>query len=554
MPFAVSMEAEMVVSAPGQPSQAEQMAKETSTEGVPTAKADSVHKVETAVKGKFAAPATAPEKTGAAEDERVQSGAGLKASTGKTKVPIPAASVKVPAVHSEGKEAAEVADAAPAIDERQAADAAASIETPMGTPDVANNIAQPSPARAEDAKAVTPNDAETIKPMPNVPEDVEKTGGFELKLKDGLTGTVVESFCHKATVKGDGEVAKKEKAEKGDKAERVSAKKEEGAVALAPASVPVSVQLVVPSASSGQGERKNGQEGADLILPASAKGMAGTKGRMVSLANGNVSKKADGAKDPDEHTGLEIATKLPGEGELKKPDSGRKVESVSGVATGVESSKAHDDGPATHVEGTASGTTGMVPANHLGHMDAVVSRPDLASPQGALMQHGNAVQGETRSDMPRPGEAAPRTIVSTPTVLEVGVANGTHGWLKVRAEMTSAGTVNASLATTSTSGQEMLHRELPALTAYLHNERVAVNTIVVQQASAAAPDLHGHTAGTMGDGRGQAGQNSGQPGGESRQQSARYQEPVYRGWSEGREELPPLVRYVSGGGWLSVRA
>ena len=546
MPFAMSMEAEMAVSAPVQPSQTKQMAQGTATESVPTAKVDGVLKLEAALKGKFTAPAATPEKAGAAESGILQSGAGLKASTGNTKALIPAASVKVSTEHPEEKEAAEIADTAPAIDERQAADAAASIETPTGTPNVAGDVAQQPPAPSEDVKAATPNEAETIKPMPNVPEDVEKTA--ELELKDGLTGTVVGLSSHKATVKGD-EVAKKEEPEKGDKAERLAAEEEESAVAVTPASVPVSVQLAVPSARSGQVKRDTRQEGTELILPASSKGMAGTKDKLVSLANGKGSN-----KHPEEKTGLGITSKLPSEGELKKPDSGRKMEPVGGAAAGVETSKTHNDGPAAHVEGTASGTTGIMPAAHLGHVDAVVLRPEPANPQGVLMQHGTALQSEAHSDMLRPGEPAPRTIMATPTVLEVGVANGAHGWLKVRAEMASAGTVNASLATTSTSGQEMLHRELPSLTAYLHSEHVAINTIVVQQASVAAPDLRGHTAGTTDDGRGQAGQSSGQSGGENRQQSARYQEPVYRRWSEGREEPLPPVPYVSGGGWLSVRA
>lgn len=99
MPFAVSMEAEMAVSAPGQPSHAGQTTHGTAIEVAPAVEVDSVPKRETALKGKFAAAASTSEKTGAAEDEIVHSGAGLKASTGNPKVLIPAASTKVSAVH-----------------------------------------------------------------------------------------------------------------------------------------------------------------------------------------------------------------------------------------------------------------------------------------------------------------------------------------------------------------------------------------------------------------------------------------------------------------------
>lgn len=221
-------------------------------------------------------------------------------------------------------------DTVPVADQKQTFGAASSIETPPAATSVADDVAQQTPAQLEDVNATTPNVAETIKPMPNVPEDVEKTAGLELK--DELIGTAVETTSHKATVKGDGEVAKKEKTEKGGKAERFAAEKEGSAAALATASVPVSIQLAVPSANSEQVNRNNGQESGNLILPASAKGMAGTKEKVVSLANGKGNKKADEVKDPDENTGSEITSKLLSEGELKKPDSGRTVESVSGAA------------------------------------------------------------------------------------------------------------------------------------------------------------------------------------------------------------------------------
>ena len=54
------------------------------------------------------------------------------------------------------------------------------------------------------------------------------------------------------------------------------------------------------------------------------------------------------------------------------------------------------------------------------------------------------------------------------------MANGTQGWLKIRAEMTDGGVVNASVSATTSAGQEMLHRELPSLTAYLQQEQIGV--------------------------------------------------------------------------------
>ena len=153
---------------------------------------------------------------------------------------------------------------------------------------------------------------------------------------------------------------------------------------------------------------------------------------------------------------------------------------------------------------------------------------------------------------------APRMLTATPTALEVGIQNGTHGWLSVRAEMADGGVVNASVSATSSAGQEMLHRELPALTAYLQQEKVAVNAIVVHTTPAVAAEGRS-SLGTDGGG-GQA-QQRGNEGGDQ-QQSVRKQTlndtdgtmnyPGLQGVDE--DGLSSLATYESGGSWLSVRA
>jgi hypothetical protein len=155
-------------------------------------------------------------------------------------------------------------------------------------------------------------------------------------------------------------------------------------------------------------------------------------------------------------------------------------------------------------------------------------------------------------------DSAHKTLVATPTTLEVGIASGTHGWLKIRAEMTGGGVVNASLSTGTSTGQEMLHKELPSLTAYLQSERVAINTVVVQPTMSTGADSRGLAGGMNGDGRGA--QQSGGQGGENRQNTSttvldRTGKDVH--YSElsgvGGDELLPSVSYA-GGNWLSVRA
>jgi hypothetical protein len=152
----------------------------------------------------------------------------------------------------------------------------------------------------------------------------------------------------------------------------------------------------------------------------------------------------------------------------------------------------------------------------------------------------------------------PRMLASTPTSLEVGIQDGMHGWLKIRAEMAEGGMVNASVSTASATGQEMLHRELPALTAYLVEEKVAVNAVVVHVSQATGADARSSSG--MDSAEGQTSQRSNE--GEERKQglgkaalSDLSEATTYRSLQGVDEDGSlPLAGYGIGGGWLSVRA
>jgi hypothetical protein len=147
---------------------------------------------------------------------------------------------------------------------------------------------------------------------------------------------------------------------------------------------------------------------------------------------------------------------------------------------------------------------------------------------------------------------APRMLTATPTALEVGIQNGTHGWLKVRAEMADGGLVNASVSAASSSGQEMLRRELPALTAYLQQEKVAVNTVVVHTTAAAGSSTGMDSRGDQqtpqkSNEGGKQGQDVGQVVADRTDEATGYEE-------VGEDGLSPHATYAAGGSWLSVRA
>ena len=177
--------------------------------------------------------------------------------------------------------------------------------------------------------------------------------------------------------------------------------------------------------------------------------------------------------------------------------SGVGLEKVSTVATsagvGADARPQSISAPAAVVVHAVSGGVGVssdvapgvvmannMPVNlNLAHVpagDAVAHAASL--PVGPREQDGTGFAAG-------PLDGMPRMLAATPTSLEVGIQNGTNGWLKVRAEMADDGVVNASVSSPSPTAIEMLHRELPALTAYLQEEKVAVNTVVVHAASSA---------------------------------------------------------------------
>jgi hypothetical protein len=154
-------------------------------------------------------------------------------------------------------------------------------------------------------------------------------------------------------------------------------------------------------------------------------------------------------------------------------------------------------------------------------------------------------------------DGAPRMLSATPTSLEVGIQNGTQGWLRVRAEMTDGGVVNASVSTTSPAGQEMLHRELPALNAYLQEEKVAVNAVIVHSPTVG---VDARSSSGMGGAGGQTPQRSDEGGGQDQNLrkamlNGSNETMTYHSLLEVDEDGSlPLAAYANGGNWLSVRA
>jgi hypothetical protein len=336
-------------------------------------------------------------------------------------------------------------------------------------------------------------------------------------------------------------------------------------VAAVPGAIPLPTQVVAQSAV---------QPNAIGVSAANVSGVVGTiQGKFVSegatASADSTSRKATARAGKDEvETTRQGAN--PAAGVAASPGFGAEIDKAAAVrsAAGKDADSkglsAVGAGALVHSEtGNEAVVSGVVPGMASGHTLAEVSGTKTQAAEGgahaATVQAGLGEQDGSGSVATEVGMSH-RTLLATPRALEVGVSNGTQGWLKIRAEMTDGGVVNASLSSASSAGQEMLHRELPALTAYLQEERVSVNTVVAPANAAAGTDSR--FAGSMdGNGSGQARQSSHQGGGDERQGSIRGtadhadQVPMYVGLNGvGEDGVLSAGTYAGGGSWLNVRA
>jgi hypothetical protein len=180
-----------------------------------------------------------------------------------------------------------------------------------------------------------------------------------------------------------------------------------------------------------------------------------------------------------------------------------------------------------------------------------VHQSSTAEATSSVSSHNVAYSGEQMAT----GESRPGLLGATPTSLEVGIANGTHGWLKIRAEM-EGGVVTASLSPGSMAGQEMLHRELPSLAAYLQEEKLGVNTLVLKPAEML--DSMGANSGGSLQRQEQSSQQQsdgardGIGAGDKNGFGGPQQGPIYKGWnSTDGGLLPAMADNI--GSWLNVR-
>jgi hypothetical protein len=320
--------------------------------------------------------------------------------------------------------------------------------------------------------------------------------------------------------------------------------------------VPVQVSVTVNAQPSEAGKMDDSREGIS---------------ETVKSAVGTVTKATEGIGRSEVASGgkseAAAAVGTDKNSEVSKPASSGFGEEIAGtVAAEKDSDGKMQNAAATALihaatasDGTATGfAAGVTPGHETGVATGIRVQGGEAAAHANGQRVGSEEQDGAGTAVTEMG-AMHRTLLATPTALEVGLVNGTEGWLKIRAATAGGGVVNASLSSATLAGQEMLHRELPGLTAYLQAERVVVNTVVVH-ANPSGGSGSGLAGGVDGGERGQAQQRSRQEGGEERQPvvSASLDRaddaPIYVGLNGVREDGSLSAgRYAGGGSWLNVR-
>ena len=266
------------------------------------------------------------------------------------------------------------------------------------------------------------------------------------------------------------------------------------------------------------------------------------------------------------------------------PDAGSKKSKVAGVATIGPSDAVVGEGAPVPQALTASDATLAVsatvqnnsarlhtdrelPADGAVHstiqatsFQTVVENTHAGHASGARSASGAVVQTPSAA-VPTPADALPvTTLTAGKNVLEIGIANDTHGWLRVRAELGAAGEISTSVTTSSAASAERLQEHIPAIAAYLSSEQLGVASVAV---TAQGADANAQSA-SMSSSQRDAGQNGAQQN--DRQDSAANDNAWAADvssatlWSGGASTMfgagggaPAALYGQPSGSWLSVR-
>jgi len=283
--------------------------------------------------------------------------------------------------------------------------------------------------------------------------------------------------------------AEEKKIPKESAAESISVKASVHATAGAPAAIAgnaiVSVDAISPAGVSDQPKTLTVTESKtepDQIVIASSSSMSGSSGQSVSI-DSNVPVGAKNVKG-----GVEPPA---------EKSAGEKISQAAGATSAGATTSSGTDGTKTVTEAcvpvVAKGMADFTTASTAAQTPVALEHATGPSPVMVLnaetvkshpaastdVSSATVASGETSMGSSTATALPHTTLGSSPTMLEVGVASGTLGWLKIRAELTAGGDVSASLAGGSHAVADKLRSELPALTSYLQEEHVQLSAIAI---------------------------------------------------------------------------
>ena len=281
-------------------------------------------------------------------------------------------------------------------------------------------------------------------------------------------------------------------------------------------------------------------------------------------------------------TGSQGAVKIGNAGKALSVADGKvlKPEAAQGAALNQVESSAAQPAPVSSL--AALSTQTAVPAtlaaaslravdagaeNLVAAISAPTSLAPVAAHAHASKGPGTQVSADASERLERPEEA--RVFEASTNALEVGVASGTHGWLRVRAELDTDGAVVAQVVAGSAGAAAALHKELPAISAYLAHEQVGVSSLVVNAADRGAGTQDPASGEAFGFGAGQGSARGDSGGGAEDNGSGAGDRARNTAWNEmpgsrvdGIDGLLNLgsLAWTNGlfgagthGGWLNVR-
>lgn len=196
-------------------------------------------------------------------------------------------------------------------------------------------------------------------------------------------------------------------------------------------------------------------------------------------------------------------------------------------------------------QGSASFSAGMMQQQSVPMPTGSVRSSEVTSP--VRQESARFVPSSTQ------GNSEHQILNATPRTLEVGIATGSHGWLKVRAEMTNDGRVNALMSSPSLAVQQTLHKELAPLASFLQGEQVRLGSLSIRA------DGMERSSTPSGQDMGQRQHPGDSPG--SHGQARSVVPALYKRGQEfneaevqGEGGVPWPETYAGSGSWLSVMA